>query len=85
MTDDLAIPAFLRISKRDRARAWRTFKPAAPAVPQAVDKNAERLALFAAQRKEKSRGRVAKMLAKRSDRAAVEAGKVWDTVRGGWR
>jgi hypothetical protein len=36
-------------------------------------------------RKEKSRGRIGKMKAVTSDREAHAAGKVWDTVNGGWK
>lgn len=38
-----------------------------------------------AKKKEKARGRVAKMLAIKSERDASAAGKRWDAINGGWK
>ncbi len=93
MTLDLEIPDFLnlRLSQAERDAAAAQLPRHAPArIDQpreltADEKTAQRLAAFRALKREKSRGRVAKMKARMSDKAALAAGLKWDVVRGGWR
>ena len=81
MSHDLDIPDFLKRRKGERP----TWQPvAAPAVVQAEETWRRLERERAEQRKLKSRGRVAKMLSIKSDRAAAAAGKTWDTSKGQW-
>lgn len=79
MDDNLVIPDFLNRKtngvkpQREPATVY-----AMPVTPSSWEK-------IEAQRKEKARGRVAKMLAIKRDREAAASGKVWDVVRGGWK
>lgn len=88
MTDDLDIPDFLRRekSKPPSRPGGGLDKPQLTGA--ALCGTEERWKQYEAaqreQRQRKSRGRVAKMLAVRSDRAAVEAGKRWDVKTGRW-
>jgi hypothetical protein len=85
MQHELDIPDFLKIPQAERAAAWRAWTHRPSTVLGLDTTTAERLALFRARKKEKSRGRVAKMLAVKSDRSALQAGLTWDVKRGGWR
>ena len=79
MDDNLEIPDFLNRKTNGLKPERGPAKVFAMAIsPSSWERLEER-------RKEKSRGRVAKMLARKAERAAVAAGKVWDTERGGWR
>lgn len=83
LEDDLEIPDFL---KRHRGEPKVEWKPAATVFAMSLSPEKwERLEqVRKEQKKAKSRGRVAKMLAVRSDREAAAAGKVWDTNKGKW-
>lgn len=81
--DLLEIPEFLKRTPGDKP------KPAKPAEIVAAPLSDESWKRLEAVRKEqkliKARGRVAKMLARKADKAAAAAGKVWDTKHGGWK
>lgn len=78
MEDNLDFPDFLKRRKGER-------RPKGPAKVLAMPVTPSSWARIQEQRKAKSRGRVAKMLAIKADREAAAAGKTWDAVRGGWR
>ena len=86
MTDDLDIPDFLRRkkSKPPSAPEGGLDKIAGAAFCGTEERWRQYEAAQREQRQRKSRGRVGKMLAVRSDRAAVEAGKRWDVKTGRW-
>lgn len=80
MTDDLLeIPAFLdrRLNGIKLDRRPIAIRPS-PVLPSTWATLEER-------GKQKARGRIAKMKTRMADRAALDAGKTWDVVRGGWR
>lgn len=78
MDDNLIIPDFLNRKKNG-------IKPATAATVYAMPIKQSSWQRLEERRKAKSRARVAKMLAVKSDRNAAKAGKVWDAERGGWK
>lgn len=78
--DDLTIPEFLRRLPCARSQ----HDPLPPAAAQPEEQRSAWVRIDERKR-QKSRGRVAKMKAKMADREAMRAGKVWDTVTGRWR
>lgn len=79
MDDNLIIPDFLDRKKNGvRSATGKATVYAMPIKPSSWERLEER-------RKEKARGRIAKMLARKAEREAVAAGKTWDAVRGGWK
>lgn len=90
MTDFPELPDFLRRRKGENpppaeggSRPKKSLNPL-PLPEGGLDKWRQYEIAQREQRVAKSRGRVAKMLAVRSDRAAVEAGKRWDVRTGRW-
>lgn len=86
MIDDLDIPDFLRITQDERKAAWARFdaKRAVPPADYAQLASRALEAHHAETRKRKSRGRVATMLARKNDRAALDDGMVWDVQTAKW-
>lgn len=91
--DDLAIPAFLRASAVRRRQDWDDhikdrMARGLPAYTSATGGTGDLMSSTFAKvdelNREKSRGRVATMLAKKADKAARTDGKVWDATKVKW-
>lgn len=81
MNDDFPeIPDFLKRSKNEPRVTYST-----PATVYAMPVKPDAWERIKQQKKEKARGRIAKMKARMADKEAIAAGKTWDTVNGGWR
>ena len=83
--DDLEIPDFLKRRKGEPAVPWQPLPGSFEArVQEQHEKWRELEQQRRDEKKAKSRGRVARMLAIKADRSAAAAGKTWDFNRSVW-